>query len=241
MYALGTPRTAAVRASEVHVCAWLDASALTEVRRLLESVPPRSSGNENICAPRISHSRSIVWHEVSDFMHLRTARNAGISRLLIGPGLLSVGHPLDSRKRNVLARAFRQWRGARVVLIAHPVSLMLHEVHAFASAVPSSLVLLGVDEVEALERALCFDEPDEPFSVGTLLHTAEQWPRLLRDAVSTALAAPYHWPVKKVAATAGLSTRTIERYFAAAGLPSPSAALSSARACQDEFNESAVR
>jgi transcriptional regulator GlxA family with amidase domain len=77
-----------------------------------------------------------------------------------------------------------------------------------------------------VREGLRLDDPrDSLLSADDVLQAAGAWPEHVREAVRVALAAPSDWPVKRLAAMANVSRRTLERYFEDAGLPGPAAVL----------------
>lgn len=222
--AFSTPPRSAVR-----VCALLGASLLADVCRVLELSHSRPR-SDDVASAR--SSVEVIWQQVSSLKDLRKSRSDGVSRLVVDPGQLAILHPAASRRDVILALG--QWTGSRVILIARPQADLLHPLHAIASAVHSSLFVVGVDDAETLREGLGFDEPDYQMSAAIALKMAAAWPASLRETLVAALEAPVQWPVKKMASAAGMSKRTVERYFERAGLPGPGEFLRRAAAVGGE-------
>ena len=212
----------------MRACAWLGDSTMAEFCGLLGQSGltyewvDRHFGARG--ARREARHRA-VFSRVSSLEQLRCARREGISRLLIDPAetLLAGSERTPSP---ALLRSLESWRRGRVVLVCRPAPELLRCVHAIGRAVRSTLVLLGVDRVDALREGLRLEKPNNMLvSDDDVLSATETWPPALRDAMRAALAAPAGSSVKRVAVAGGVTRRTLERCCRRDGLPGPAALL----------------
>ena len=158
----------------------------------------------------------------------------GVNRLLIEPSQIVEVETSGCSLVRSMTCALANWRLAHVMLVCRPASALLHAVHSIASAVPCSLMVLGVDDAESFRIGLALEGNDKDvLAPSTLVNAAQYWPLVLRQAVERVCDAPADWPVKRLATSAGMSRRTLERHFADAGLPGPGAVLRSLRLSVD--------
>lgn len=128
---------------------------------------------------------------------------------------------------DLLVKATESGRLSRIAVYSRPRTSDLRLVQAIARRTLCSLILEGVDEPKAFLAALGLGDPGEACdqhdvdSFGAL----RRLPDRLRVVTLEALASRPKPNVKTLALQAGVSRRTIERLFKAAGLPGPAALL----------------
>lgn len=216
----------------ISVCAWVSEQLLAETRRFFRAqMRSRTNGirggPDSLTATLTdSGIRRILWSRVSSLEELQRARVRGIRRLVIDPAEVEVDRCVAVVNDPALAKCLSSWRQARVVVVCRPTPPMLHAVHVISKVVPTSLMVIGIDGFDVLDRALGLDVDLQDLGcISEVLGATASWPPLLRRSLESAIAAPQEWSVKKMAAAACVSRRTLERYFATAGLSGPGTVL----------------
>lgn len=219
------------------LCLWADWDAVSKLAGCLSM--PRSQVRE-ICESNCeAHARVLPseWRIVSTLQEFQEARISGASRFVLDPIFVekcrerSIGQDLQ------LQRVLSGWDRLRVLLVCAPSVGAIRAIHTLSRVMDSSLMLLGVDPQSTFRDWLSLTVSHGTIK-GSLDSAFANWPKLLQVTLQEVMEAPDQWTVKQLASSAGVTRRTLERYFHRAGLPAPAAVIREMCDWQSKFEVS---